>query len=128
MYRDEEGTARAIRTDELNRYLREISGARVTAKDFRTLHASALAGEQLAKLAPGDSSSARRRQEAGVTKSVASFLRNTPAITRKSYIAPCLFALFEKAKLQDMWTAVAEGRDGLRMREARLAAVLEAAG
>ena len=127
MYRDEDGKARAIRTDEMNRYLREIAAAPVTAKDFRTLHASAMAAEALAKIEPGESPTARKRQLAGVTKEVASFLRNTPAITRASYIAPCLFTLFEKAKLSDLWAAV-DSRDGLRVREARLAAVLEAVG
>ncbi|OJX17510.1 MAG: hypothetical protein BGO82_14735 [Devosia sp. 67-54] len=128
MYRDDEGATRALRSDEINRYLREISGVRVTAKDFRTLHASALAAEALAKLEPGPSVSARRRQVAGVAKTVAAFLRNTPAITRQSYIAPCLFAMFEKARLAELWAAAAERHDGLRVREARLAAVLEAAG
>jgi DNA topoisomerase-1 len=127
MYRDDEGKARAIRTEEMNRYLREIAGAPVTAKDFRTLHASAMAAEALAKIEPGESMTARKRQLAEVTREVASFLRNTPAITRASYIAPCLFSLFEKAKLSDLWASV-DGRDGLRAREARLAAVLEAAG
>ena len=46
MYRDDDGAAQAIRTEELNRYLREIAGAKVTAKDFRTLHASALAARR----------------------------------------------------------------------------------
>lgn len=127
MYRGEDGQPRAIRTDEMNRYLREISGAPVSAKDFRTLHASALAAEALAKLEPGPSGSARKRQMAEVTKTVAAFLRNTPAITRKSYIAPCLFAMFETAKLSDMWAAAAaERHEGLKAREARLAAVLAA--
>jgi DNA topoisomerase-1 len=126
MYRGEDGAARTIRTEEMNRYLREIADAPVTAKDFRTLHASALAGEALAKLEPGESASARKRQAAAVTKSVAEFLRNTPAITRKSYIAPCLFSMFEDAKLSDMWAAVTDRHDGLRAREARLAAVLAA--
>ena len=125
MYRDEDGKARAIRTEEMNRYLREIAEAPVTAKDFRTLHASALAAEALAKIEPGESPTARKRQLADVTKEVASFLRNTPAITRASYIAPCLFTLFEKAKLSDLWAAT-DSREGLRVREARLAAVLEA--
>jgi len=63
-----------------------------------------------------------------VARTVATFLRNTPAITRKSYIAPCLFTMFEKAKLADLWAAAAaERRDGLRARELRLAVVLEAA-
>ncbi|MBN9347454.1 MAG: DNA topoisomerase IB [Devosia sp.] len=127
MYRDADGTALAVRTDDLNRYLRKIADAPVTAKDFRTLHASALAAEALAKIEPGESPTARKRQLADVTREVASFLRNTPAITRTSYIAPCLFALFEKAKLSDLWAAV-DSRDGLRVREARLAAVLEAVG
>jgi len=127
MYRTDEGVAKAIRTEELNRYLREIAGAPVSAKDFRTLHASALAAEALAKIEPGESAAARKRQVADVTRNVAAFLRNTPAITRKSYIAPCLFALFETAKLSDMWAAVAERHDGLRVREVRLAAVLAAA-
>src|SRR5690606_10712568 len=110
-YRDGEGAPRAIRTEEVNRHLRETAGVPVTAKDFRTLHASALAAEALAKLEPGDSPTARKRQVAGVTKSVAAFLRNTPAITRASYIAPCLFSLFEKRTLAEMWAGV-ERRDG----------------
>ena len=126
MYRDEEGKPRAIRTEEMNRYLREIAGVAVTAKDFRTLHASAMAAEALARIEPADSPTARKRQLAVVTKEVASFLRNTPAITRASYIAPCLFTMFETAKLSDLWAAV-DSREGLRAREARLAAVLEAA-
>jgi DNA topoisomerase-1 len=128
MYRDEAGAPHALRSEEINRYLREIAGVRVTAKDFRTLHASALAAEALAKLEPGASLSARRRQVATVAKTVAAFLRNTPAITRQSYIAPCLFAMFEKARLADLWAATADRHEGLRAREARLAAVLEAAG
>jgi DNA topoisomerase-1 len=128
MYRDDAGAVHTLRTEELNRYLREISGAKVSAKDFRTLHASALAAEALAKLEPGPSVSARKRQVADVARSVAAFLRNTPAITRKSYIAPCLFSMFETAKLADLWAAAAvERHDGLRAREVRLAQVLEAA-
>lgn len=129
MYRGEDGAPRAIRTDEMNRYLREIAGTPVTAKDFRTLHASALAADALAKMEPAESISGRKRQMAQVTQQVAQFLRNTPAISRKSYIAPCLFAMFEKATLADMWAAAAATHhEGLRAREARLAAVLAAGG
>ena len=78
---------------------------------------------------PGQSVSARRRQVAGVAKSVAAFLRNTPAISRKSYIAPCLFAMFEKAKLARHVAAAAsaERHDGLKAAaKYGWAAVLEA--
>ncbi|MEO6015303.1 MAG: DNA topoisomerase IB [Devosia sp.] len=128
MYRGDDNVAHAIRTEELNRYLRDIADAPVTAKDFRTLHASAIAAEALAKLERGESMTARKRQLAAVTKTVADFLRNTPAITRSSYIAPCLFSMFETAKLSELWAAATDRRDGLKVREVRLAAVLAAAG
>jgi DNA topoisomerase-1 len=128
MYRDDEGSPRAIRSEELNRYLRDISGAAISAKDFRTLHASALAAEALARLEPGESPTARKRQVTGVTRQVAAFLQNTPAISRQSYIAPCLFELFDKGKLAELWSAVGEARSGLKQREARLEGVLSAVG
>lgn len=128
MYRDGAGTARPIRTDDINRYLREIGGAPVTAKDFRTLHASALAAESLAKLQPSESVSGRKRQMAQVTKQVAAFLQNTPAICRASYVAPCLYALFDSGRLGSLWAEGGAGANGVRQREVRLAAVLAAAG
>ena len=124
MYRDAEGTARAVRTEDINRYLRDLAGVAVTAKDFRTLHASALAAEALALLEPGQSPTARRRQMAVVTRQIASFLQNTPAVCRSSYIAPCLFKLFEAGKLAAVWAEGGSGANGLRQREVRLGALL----
>lgn len=127
MYRNGNGEPRAIRTDEINAYLRELTGAPVSAKDFRTLHASAMAGEALAKLDPATSETGRRRQVAEIVKHVAVFLQNTPAICRKSYIAPQLISLFEEGLLADLWRAGGEGGNGLLQREVRLAAVLDRA-
>jgi DNA topoisomerase-1 len=127
MYRDGEGKARAINTSMLNAYLREVAGTAVTPKDLRTLHASALAGEALARLEPGQSEAARKRQMTAVTREVAAFLRNTPMICRKSYIAPCLFKLFDAGKLSQMWASAESTTSGLRDRERRLSAVLSAA-
>ncbi len=124
MLRNAEGKARALRTEELNAYLRDITGVPVSAKDFRTLHASALAGEALAQLEPGTSDSARKRQVADVIRRVAAFLQNTPAICRKSYVAPVLIALFEKGSLAAAWASGEGGGNGLRQREVRLGAVL----
>jgi len=128
MYVDGEGRPRPIRTDEINTYLKEISGGPVTAKDFRTLHASALAAEALARLERGESPTARKRQVADVIRRVAAFLQNTPAICRKSYVAPCLIELFEKGKLGDAWSGAGDGSNGLRQREVRLAGMLAIVG
>jgi DNA topoisomerase-1 len=125
-YRDEAGKVRPIKTEAINSYLRELSGVGISAKDFRTLHASSLAGEALAQLEAGTSETARRRQMAQVAKQVSEVLRNTPAICRKSYIAPCLFKLFDNGKLKAMWESAGSGRAGLLAREKRLGAVLAA--
>jgi DNA topoisomerase-1 len=121
------GGPRPIRTDEINAYLKDITGVPVSAKDFRTLHASALAGEALASLEPATSETGRKRQVAEVIKRVAAFLQNTPAICRKSYVAPCLIELFERGQLSSVWTSGGDGGHGLRQREVRLAAVLATA-
>jgi DNA topoisomerase I len=126
VYRDDKGAVRPITGEMINAYLERAAKAHVTAKDFRTLHASALAAEELAELEPGKSASARKRQMMSVTRKVAEFLRNTPAISRKSYIAPCLFKLFDDGRLQLLWEGSAGGASGLRQREARLSQVLAA--
>jgi DNA topoisomerase-1 len=126
VYRDESGTARAITGEMINAYLEDAAKAHITAKDFRTLHASSLAGEALAALEPADSVSARKRQMMTVTKQVAEFLHNTPAISRKSYIAPCLFKLFDDGALHLLWEKSTGGAGGPRQRERRLGQVLAA--
>ena len=126
VYRDVEGRARPIQTGMINDYLRKLAGVEISAKDFRTLHASAMAGEALARLETGHSPSARRRQMAQVTREISDVLRNTPMICRKSYIAPCLFKLFDEGKLQALWQAAGQGKTGLRQREQRLKTVLAA--
>lgn len=126
VWRDETGKVRPIRTDAINAWLRELAGVKIAAKDFRMLHASAMAGEALAQLEVGETETARRRQMAEVSQQIADVLRNTPAICRKSYIAPCLFKLFSQGKLKPLWDGAGKGRTGLLMRETRLGAVLAA--
>jgi DNA topoisomerase-1 len=128
VFRAGSGEVRPVSGEMINAYFETAAKAHVTAKDFRTLHASALAGEALAAIAPGKSPSARKRQMMAVTRQVADFLRNTPAISRKSYIAPCLFKLFNDGRLQLLWQASRGGAGGLRQRERRLGQVLAAVG
>lgn len=107
MYRGVDGKPHNLRTEEINRYLREVTGLGISAKYFRTFHASARAGEALAALERAESEAARKRQVAGVVRQVAAFLQNTPAVCRTSYVAPCLLALFEKGRLNQLWPAAA---------------------
>ena len=121
-HRGNDGRIRPLPTGAVNAYLRERARASVSAKDFRTLHASALAGEALSRSEAG-TATARKRHAASVVREVAAFLRNTPSICRKSYIAPCLFRLYEDGSLTTAWT-VERAVHGLRRREMCLAAVI----
>jgi DNA topoisomerase IB len=61
-YRAESGDVRHVTTHEVNAFLREIAGAQISLKDFRTLLASASALEALARTEPAASERQRRRQ------------------------------------------------------------------
>ncbi|MEG3633725.1 DNA topoisomerase IB [Micromonospora palythoicola] len=85
---------RDVRADEVNDYLREASGGEMTAKDFRTWHATVRAATELAALAGARSVTARRRAVAGVMRQVAELLGNTPTVARASYVDPRVVDLF----------------------------------
>jgi DNA topoisomerase-1 len=80
----------------VNDYLREIVGDELTAKDFRTWHATVLAAAALASAEePGDTKASRKRAVSGAMKEVAEFLGNTPTIARNSYVDPRVIDLYE---------------------------------
>jgi DNA topoisomerase IB len=79
---------RDVRSDEINGYLREASGTDMTAKDFRTWHATVLAAIRLAAAEPRRSVTARRRAVTEAMRSVAELLGNTPTVARASYVDP----------------------------------------
>ncbi|MFC9463149.1 DNA topoisomerase IB [Streptomyces coelicoflavus] len=86
-----------VRGSDVNAYLNELAGLEVTAKDFRTWHATVLAAVALAVSAsiPGGET-ARRQAIARATREVARYLDNTPAVCRASYINPRVIELFEE--------------------------------
>ena len=78
---------RELRAEEVNEYIKQASGAGFTAKDFRTWNATVLAAAALA--ARADTPPGRReRAVAAAIKTVATYLGNTPAVARASYVDP----------------------------------------
>jgi DNA topoisomerase-1 len=77
----------AIRSDDINAYLRSITGRDVTAKTIRTWAASVLALRALQAAAPAEAASPRSVLGQAI-KTVAAALGNTPPVTRASYIHP----------------------------------------
>jgi DNA topoisomerase-1 len=99
-YRTESGELRHVTAREVNVFLREIAGAEISLKDFRTLVASAGALEALARAAPAKSERSRKKQVLEAVRAVAEDLSNTPAICRKSYVHGTVVAAFEDGALE----------------------------
>ncbi|MDX2296800.1 MULTISPECIES: DNA topoisomerase IB [Streptomyces] len=87
-----------LRAEELNGYLREKAGRPLTAKDFRTWHATVLAAVALAVSAPvaDGSRTARAKAVRRAVHEVSEYLGNTPAVCRASYIDPLVIERFEE--------------------------------
>jgi DNA topoisomerase-1 len=97
----DEGGAHPLRPAEINTDIRERTGGDFTAKDFRTLHGTAVAAIALARTGPKRSPSARDRAIAAAVRQTAEVLGNTPAVARSSYIDPRLLDLYRAGQTID---------------------------
>src|SRR5713101_8223585 len=95
-YIDDAGERRSIDSGNVNYYLREISGAEITAKDFRTWAATNLA---LLALAERTAEKPTKKAVVEMVRQVAEQLGNTPAVCRKCYIHPAVIESFATGKL-----------------------------
>ncbi len=87
-YEAEDGI-RAVTSEDVNGYLREISGdADISAKDFRTWAGTVLAAVALSEFEAVDSEAAAKRNVRQAIENVAARLGNTPTICRKCYVHP----------------------------------------
>jgi DNA topoisomerase-1 len=87
---DDDGSAVPIDSADVNAYIREISHADFSAKDFRTWLATVYCAQWLLDH-PVETASERTHATVEAAKAVAKRLRNTPAICRKCYIHPLIF-------------------------------------
>ena len=101
-YRDDGDKVQPVDSGEVNDYLRSAMGESFTAKDFRTWGGTLAAIQRLATVAPPAEAAERELQQLQneVIKSVADALGNTPAVCRKAYIDPCVFAGWRDGGLQ----------------------------
>ena len=130
-YVDEAGSLRKVTSADVNDYLSEIAGARVTAKDFRTWHGSVMALEFTRLACAGERVPGAAK---AVVAQVAARLRNTVAVCRKSYIHPKVLELgplladdeARCALLRQRWAKAAANARGrsLSAAERRLLALL----
>lgn len=91
-----------LSSGEVNGYLRQITGAAFTAKDFRTLHGTILAADALARIGRLETKNERRRAERLAVQATASGLGNTLAVARGSYIDPRVFRQYARGRTLDL--------------------------
>lgn len=127
-YVDADGGPRDVTSDDVNDYLREIAGAEVTAKDFRTWAGTVLAALALQECERFGTQAAAKRNIRAAIESVASRLGNTPTVCRKCYVHPEILDCYldESLVLEIEAEAKAQNEGGaLRPDEAAVLALLQ---
>ena len=87
-YVDDEGKIHDVTSQDVNEYLREITGEDFSAKDFRTLAGTVLTAVALNAQEKFENNKQAKRNITTAIKAVAEILGNTPAICRKCYVHP----------------------------------------
>lgn len=95
-YLDEDGERRAVNSQDVNDYIREVTGGYFTAKDFRTWWGTVLGATALAEAAEPTSKTRAQKEVAQAIKLVAGVLGNTPAVCRKAYVHPAVVEAYER--------------------------------
>lgn len=98
-YVDDEGNVKAVTSQDVNEYLREVSEGSFTAKDYRTWAATMAAALLLCGLEHPGNDRACKRCVKEVLEQVADRLGHTVAICRSSYVHPRLLDDFAANRL-----------------------------
>lgn len=118
-YLDDDGNRRAIDSADVNEYLREISGADFTAKDFRTWAGTVAAALALEELEAFDSEAQAKTHVVRAIEQVAETLGNTPAVSRKCYVHPAIIESYMDGSLLEALRRRAEQELADSLRELR---------
>jgi DNA topoisomerase I len=89
------GTWMPLHSHEVNSYIAEHAGGHFTAKEFRTWNATVLMALQLANVEPAPAARGRKSAITASIRGVATWLGDTPAVARSSYIDPRVISRYE---------------------------------
>jgi DNA topoisomerase-1 len=100
-YSNPKGKAVDVKSQDVNDYLKEVTGQDFTAKDFRTWNATVLAAKALQEVATFDSQSQAKKNVLRAVEEVAKRLGNTRSVCRKCYIHPAVIDAYMDGSLLD---------------------------
>ena len=121
MYLDSEGKPAKISSEDVNDYIRSVTGQDFTAKDFRTWAGTSLALLELESLGPAQTATAAKRNVVAAIKTVSTRLGNRPAACRKYYVHPGLLDHYAQGLLTGSVDAVRPSRGPCALRKEELA-------
>src|SRR6266851_4448911 len=107
-YVDDDGEIRDITSQDVNEYLREITGEDFSAKDFRTWAGTVLTAIALNAQETFETQKQAKSNIKTAISAVARILGNTPAICRKCYVHPAVLENYVDQKSIDGLKAMTE--------------------
>lgn len=123
-YLDDACERRTVSSDDVNQYLRDVSGGDFTAKDFRTWAATVLAACALREATSFESETEARRKMLSAVDQVANRLGHTRSVCRRSYVHPAIIESFMEGTLEAGLNLTLAKSPRLRSDEAAVLALL----
>ncbi len=91
---DEAGEVSKIASEDVNAYLREITGEEFTAKDFRTWVGTGQTALELEQIGPATSETEAKKNILAAIKAAAAKLGNKPSTCRNYYVHPAVIEAY----------------------------------
>jgi DNA topoisomerase I len=124
-YIDPEGERRTVTSDDVNEYLREVSGDDFTAKDYRTWAGTVLAACALRDAAGFETETEANKKVVEAIDSVARKLGHTRAVCRRSYVHPMVIDTYLEGNIESaLGIAMAKRPSRLNADEAAVLSLL----
>jgi DNA topoisomerase-1 len=129
-YYDESGTRHAIDSGMVNEYIRELSDADFTAKDFRTWAGTVNAFLAFKETGIAETETATKKNIVEALDKVAGQLGNTRTVCKKYYVHPLIISLYESKGIQKYFDqldeiSVNDGKADLTQDEKIIMMILE---
>ena len=118
-YIDDAGEISRVTSEDVNTYLREISGQEFTAKDFRTWVGTARTALELEQIGPASSQTEAKKNIVEAIKNAAEKLGNKPSTCRNYYVHPAILEAYNTGTLLESMQKVPQESTscGLRREE-----------
>jgi DNA topoisomerase I len=117
-----------IDSDDINGYVKDVTGEDFTAKDFRTWAGTMLAVKALRDCPPASTKVEAEKNVVRAIESVARMLGNTRAVCRKSYVHPGIIDCYIDGAMEKVlsrrFRAARKNTSGLRADEVAVMVLL----